>query len=263
MYWQDSSRIDIVKPMGKIVAIGGGETGKPGYPVETPETNREIIRLSGKPIPRLLFIPTATSGSELYCSVIKSHFGGRLGCDMDILYLLDNSPPRREIEEKILSSDIIYVGGGNTLKMMIAWRKQGGDKVLEEAYMRGIVLSGLSAGAICWFKQSSSDSRKYTNPEAGLIKVSGLNFINALCFPHYHTEEARKPHLRELIKKTPGTAIAIDNCCAIEIVDDGYRIISSKSNAGAYKVYFSKGEFHEELIEQKTEFSSIGPLLSK
>ena len=47
---------------------------------------------------------------------------------MDILYLLDNSPPRREIEEKILSSDIIYVGGGNTLKMMIAWRKQGATK---------------------------------------------------------------------------------------------------------------------------------------
>lgn len=249
--------------MGKIVAIGGGEIGRPGYPVETTEIDEEIIRLSGKSEPRLLFIPTASSDSELYCDAVKRHFGTRLGCEVDVLYLVTNRPTRKEIEEKILSSDIIYVGGGDTLKMMIAWRKHGVDIALDKAYRSDIVLSGLSAGATCWFKYGSSASRKLVNPSAGLIKIRGLNFINALCCPHYNTEEYRTPHLKELMKKTSGVAVAVDNCCAIEISHDEYRIITSRSNANAYKVYYRKGEFHEERIKQKKEFSSIESLLSK
>ena len=249
--------------MGKIVAIGGGEIGRPGYPIETTEIDEEIIRLSGKPKPRLLFIPTATSDSKTYCDAVRSHFGTRLGCIIDVLYLLVNKPSRKEIEDKIFSSDIIYVGGGNTLKMMIAWRKLGVDVALEEAYRRNIILSGLSAGAICWFKYGSSDSRKFSNPEAGLIKVSGLNFINALCCPHYHNEEDRRPHLKELMRKTSGVAVALDNCCAIEFLDENYRILTSKINANAYKVYYRKGEFHEEPIEKKKGLSPVKTLLSK
>ena len=249
--------------MGKIVAIGGGEIGRRVNVVETTAIDREIIRLSGKSRPKLLFIPTASSDSETYYEAITRHFGVSLGCQTDVLYLLSNKLSGKEIEEKILSSDIIYVGGGNTLKMMKAWRKLGVDAALEEAYRRNIVLSGLSAGAICWFKHGSSDSRKFTNPEAGLIKVSGLNFVSTLCCPHYHAEEDRIPHLKELMRKTTGVAIALDNCCAIEIVDDKYRIITSSSDANAYKVYYKKGEFHEEAIEKRKEFSPIETLLAK
>ncbi|MEK7354130.1 MAG: Type 1 glutamine amidotransferase-like domain-containing protein, partial [Chloroflexota bacterium] len=170
--------------MGKIVAIGGGEIGRPGHPIETTEIDEEIIRLSGKSKPRLLFIPTAGSDSETYYEAVRNHFGG-MSCKVDVLYMLANKPSKKEIEDKIFSSDIIYVGGGNTLKMMIAWRKLGVDVILAEAYRRDIVLSGVSAGAICWFRYGSSDSRKFANPDAGLIKISGLNFINALCCPHY------------------------------------------------------------------------------
>ena len=138
--------------MGKIVAIGGGEIGRSGYPVETTEIDQEIIRLSGKSKPRMLFIPTASSDSESYYNVVKNHFGTSLSCKVDVLYLLVNKPSRKEIEEKILSSDIIYVGGGNTLKMMKLWRKLGVDRLLKAAYDKGTVLCGLSAGAICWFE---------------------------------------------------------------------------------------------------------------
>jgi len=249
--------------MGKIVAIGGGEIGRPGYPVETTEIDKEVIRLSGKSEPRLLFIPTASSDSESYCDTAKRHFGARLGCKVDVLYLVANRPTRKEIEGKILSADIVYVGGGNTLKMMIAWRKYGVDDIMARAYKNGIVLSGLSAGAICWFRYGSSDSRKFADPSAGLIKIRGLNFVNALYCPHYNTEEDRKPHLKELMKKTSGVAVAVDNCCAIEVLHDKYRIITSGNNANAYRVSYRRGEFHEESIEQKKEFSSIENLLSK
>jgi dipeptidase E len=249
--------------MGKIVAIGGGAIGAKGRPVETTEIDQEIMRLSGKTTPRLLYVPTAGGDSETYCEAVRSHFGERLGCEVDTLCLITSKPSEKEIEDKIFSSDIIYVGGGNTLKMMIAWRRLGVDKVLEEAYRRSIVLSGLSAGAICWFRYGSSNSRKKANPDAELIKISGLRFINTLCCPHYDVEEDRRPHLKELMEKTPGVAIALANCCAIEMLDDTYRIISSKSNANAYKVFYRRGEFYEERIEQKKEFSPIENLLLK
>ena len=78
----------------------------------------------------------------------------------------------------ILGADIVYIGGGNTLAMMKRWRELGIDKLLKIAYKRDIVLSGLSAGSICWFKQGLSDSRRFRNPKADLIKVTGIGLIN-------------------------------------------------------------------------------------
>jgi len=249
--------------MGKIVAIGGGEIGSPGKPVETTEIDKETIRLSGSKEPRLLFIPTAADDAESYVETIHKHFGKRLGCTIDTLYLIKRELSMREIRGKVFNADIIYVGGGNTLKMLKIWRKYGVDKVLLEAFQRDVVLSGLSAGAICWFRYGSSDSRRFSDPNAVLIKIRGLNFVNALYCPHYDTEKDRKPHLRELMRKTSGVAVAVDNCCAIEILDDSYRVITSKSNANAYKVYRSKGESHEEIIEKKDEFMPIENLTKK
>ena len=88
------------------------------------------------------------------------------------------------------------------MKLLKIWRRLGVDEVLLEAYKRNVVLSGLSAGAICWFRYGSSDSRKFANPNAGLIKIKGLNLFNALYCPHYDVEIDRKPHLKELMRKT-------------------------------------------------------------
>jgi dipeptidase E len=249
--------------MGKIIAIGGGEIGRPGYPVETTEIDKEIIRLSGRKRPKLLFIPTATDDSEIYIETVFKHFAKDLGCIVDVLCLVKEKPNIEEIHRKIFNSNIVYVGGGNTGRMLRIWRRYGLDKILTEVYRKDVVLSGLSAGAICWFRWGSSDSRRFTNPTAGLIRIRGMNFISALFCPHYNSEEDRKPYLKELMKKTPGVAIAVDNCCAIEFVDNNYRIITSKIDANAYKVYWKKGEFHEEIIEQIKEFVPIDNLLRK
>ena len=72
----------------QIVAVGGGEIGRPGYLVETTKIDKEIIALTGKKSPRLLFIPTASSDSESYYEVVKKHFGKRLDCKTDVLYLI-------------------------------------------------------------------------------------------------------------------------------------------------------------------------------
>ncbi len=247
----------------KILAIGGGEIGRPGFKTETVKIDREAIRLSGKTKPRVLFIPTASSDSEGYVSTVQKYFGKKLGCQVESLLLLNNKISNKDIEKKIFNSDIVYVGGGNTLKMMNVWRKRALDKIINKAVTKGVVLSGVSAGAICWFKYGSSDSRRFHNPKAGLIRVSGLCFVNALFCPHYDMEKDRKPDLKNLMKKTPGIAIAVDNCCSIEVVNENYRIVSSKNTANAYKVYWKDGKYIEQIIKKDRKFQPLETLLQK
>ncbi|MEI7709137.1 MAG: Type 1 glutamine amidotransferase-like domain-containing protein [bacterium] len=249
--------------MKKIVAIGGGEIGRPGFPIETTKIDKEIIKLTNKKNPVLLFIPTASGDSEGYFSTVEKYFGKKLGCKTEVLYLTKAKLSKDQIKSKILSADIVYVGGGNTFKMMKIWKKFGVDKILQEAHEKGIILSGLSAGAICWFKYGNSDSRKMKNPKAPLIKVSGLNFIPALLCPHYDFEKDRKPDLKKMMSKTSGIAIAIDNCCAVEIIDETYKIISSKDSANAYKVFWSKGKYYQTLIPKEKKFLPLFDLLKK
>lgn len=248
--------------MEKIVAIGGGEIGRPGYPIETTQIDKEIIKLTGKKNPKLLFVPTASSDSELYYETVEKYFGKKLGCKTDVLCLIKEKLSKNEIEKKVFDSDIVYVGGGNTLKMMKVWRKTGLDKIFKQAHEKGIILSGLSAGAICWFKWGNSDSRRFNNPKVDSIKVSGLGLINALYCPHY-LKEKRKADLKKMMRKTLGVAIAIDNCCAIEVIDDKYRIISSKLKANAYKVFWKENKYHEEIIIKEKEFRLLKDLLKK
>jgi dipeptidase E len=249
--------------MGKIIALGGGEIGRPGHPIETTKIDREIIRLSGKKHPRLLFFPTASGDAEEYIRTVKKHFGKRLGCVVDTLCLIKGKPSTGEIEKKISSTDIIYVGGGDTLRMMNRWRKLSVDKMLVKAYRRDIIMSGVSAGSICWFKWGNSDSRKFKNGRGKRAKVRGLGFIKALHCPHYDVEKERKSSLKDMMKKNYGVAIALENCCALEVVGDRYRIISSRRGKKGYKVFWSKGLYYETIIEGKSEFLHLASLLKK
>jgi dipeptidase E len=244
--------------MGTIIAIGGGET------LEANKTiHKRIVELSKKSKPNLLFLPTASGDPYEYFDKVDEHFSS-LGCVCDVLFLIKEKPSQKIISEKIEKADIIYVGGGNTFRMMKIWKKMGVDVLLKEAYTKGKILCGISAGSICWFKYGNSDSRKFNNPDADLIKVSGLNLINALHCPHYDSEADRKPDLKRMMKKTSGTvAIAIEDCCALEIIDDKYRVISSKATAQAYKVYWHSGEFIEEIIQKTKTYKLLKELISK
>ena len=249
--------------MGKIIAIGGGEIGRPGYPVETTKIDRELIKLSGKKRPRFLFIPTASDDAPGYVTSVQKHFGQRLGCQVEVLYLAKNTPGKSEIAKKIFASDIIYVGGGNTLKMMNRWRALGVDKILKQAYRRGIVLAGLSAGSICWFRNGNSDSRKFKRSSADLVKVSGLGLIAALHCPHYDTERKRQASVKKMMRTGPGVAIALDNCAALEVIDDRYRIIISRPGKHGYKIFWSSGKYIKKIISIEKTFRPLAELLSK
>jgi dipeptidase E len=248
----------------KIIAIGGGEIGRPGYPIETEEIDREIIRLTGKKHPKALLLPTASGDSLLYWETFQNYYGQKLGCQTDVLYLFKNNFSSREIREKILGSDIIYVGGGNTLRMLKRWRKLGVDKILEEAGRKGVILSGLSAGAICWFEYGNSDSRKFgPKKSTKLVKVRGTGFLPSMACPHYDVEKSRRHSLRRMIKENGGLSIALENCSALEVVDDQYRVITSSKNARAYRLYRQNGKVVEEELPNDKKFRPLEELFER
>ncbi len=244
----------------KIIAIGGGEIGRPGTKVETLAIDKEIKAISGKKRPKLLFIPTASNDAPGYVTVVEKHFGKKLGCDVDTLYLVDTKLTKREIREKILSVDIVYVGGGNTRAMLTIWKTLGVQTALREAGNRGVVLSGLSAGAVCWFKEANSDSAKMLDPKADYIKIKALNFFPFFVCPHYDKEKERQPSLKKMLKKG-GSAIAIDNCAALEIVGSKFKVIASKRGASAYLCRWRKDTY--EVVDLKSDSFRPMSLLQK
>jgi dipeptidase E len=241
-----------------IVAIGGGEMRARG----TADIDREIIRLSKRLHPNVLFVPTASSDSEEYWKGFREYFGSFLKCRTDVLFLIKDTPTRGQIERKIASADIVYVGGGNTLYMMRVWRRLGVDQILRAAYRKGIVLAGISAGAICWFDSGHSDSMSfYDSQHWKYINVRGLGLINGINCPHYNGMTRgvpRRRDFRDMIRKIGGIGIAIENNCAVEFIDDRlYRVISSKDNARAYRVYKRAGKVVSEQIRQQEELAPI------
>ena len=248
--------------MLRIIAIGGGEIGRPGFPVETTKIDQEIVRLSGKKHPRLLFIPTASSDSQTYLDTVQKHFGQRLGCIITNLLLIKEKPSIKIIRSKILNTDIIYVGGGNTDKMLKIWRRYGIDKIIKQAYRKNIILSGLSAGAICWFKFGSTDSKSSDRSDS-YTKLKGLGLVSLTLSPHHIREKKRKPALIKIMKSTPGVGIALDDYSALEIVNDSYRIITSKSLPKAHKVYYQNKKLIYKPIKKQTQFLPLSELLQK
>jgi len=230
---------------------------------QTLAIDREIVRLSAKKRPRLLFVPAASEDNSEYCDAIRRLYADRLGCHVQALLLYCKRPDRVTMRNMILGSDIIYVGGGNTLRMMKLWRRLGIDRWLDQARRRGTVLCGLSAGAICWFRQGNSDSRKFADEtDKTLIRVTGLGFVDALLCPHYDVEKHRRDSLREMMRGTPGVAVALDNGTAIEIVDDHYRILRSIRNRNAWRVYWRRGCYYRDRLPAGSDWRLLADLLT-
>lgn len=226
--------------MGKLICIGGGEIPriKNGIelPYETREIDEEIVKISNKKNPKLLFIGTASSHSYDYYLVIKKIYEN-LGCTVSNLDLLTDNINMTDVQNSILNTDIIYVGGGNTRFMLEKWRELGVDKLLIQAYNKGIVCSGLSAGSYCWF-------------EYNYDLIQGLGIINAINCVHYDKKDNdAKEKFYTTIKNKQLEGIAIDNCVAIGFLDGKIKIIKSDPNKNAYKVSYEKGKIIEKIIK--------------
>jgi peptidase E len=133
-----------------------------------------------------------------------------------------------------LSQDVIYVGGGNTAAMLAVWRQHGVDAILREAWERGIVLCGASAGANCWHEASTTDS---FGPALAPL-LDGLGFVPGSFSPHYDVEPLRRPLFQAAVAKgdlPPG--VACDNCAAVHYEGTAVaEFVSSKPAARAWRL---------------------------
>lgn len=222
----------------KIVAIGGGKIR--GH--KTLRLDKFIVELTGKVRPRALFIPTASGDPADYCDTFQRVYGRRLGCRTSALRLLADPDDRASLKEKILRAHLIYVGGGNTLRMMKLWRKLGVDKVLAKAARKGTVLCGLSAGAICWYQWGMSDSRSFSTPGKGwqYIRVKGLGFAPGLYCPHLDSEKRHKP-LVAMLRRHRMNGFACEDQAALYHNGKTIRCVTANARARAYIYRYSRG----------------------
>lgn len=245
-----------------IIAIGGGRIMMLKHrQAQTLLIDQSIVQQARKKSPKVLFIPTASEDNIEYCEAFRTQYEKHLGCSVQELLLYRDRPSNRKIQILISQSDIIYVGGGNTLRMMKLWRQLGIDKCLDKVRKRGAVLCGLSAGAICWFRQGNSDSRKFKDGTNNtLIKVSGLNYADLLICPHYDVEKHRQPALKAMMKKTKGVAIGVENNAALHIKGDQYRILVSKKNKKAYLIYWNNRKYFKQVLKPSDTFHPLSEL---
>lgn len=223
-----------------LVLIGGGEIK--GWNFQTKDSNQElyqtekidkkIVELSNKENPKMLFIGTASHEKEGYYEAIKNIYT-KCGCLVDSLKMTDIN-----IKEKILNSDIIYIGGGNTKFMLAEWEKVNLKEYLLEAYNKGTVVSGFSAGAYCWFKYNYE-------------MIEGFGLIDAIICVHYEDKSEEKVNeFYNNIKLNNLPGIALDNGAAIKYSEKTFEIIKSIENAKAYKIIYIDGNFiKQELFE--------------
>lgn len=221
----------------QIIAMGGG-----GFSTEPDNLllDEYFLQQTGKDCPKICFVPTASGDSDNYIRRFYDAFT-TLECRPSHLSLF--KPPTADLESFVLAHDAIYVGGGNTRNLLVLWREWGLDKFLRTAWENGVVLGGLSAGAICWFEQGVSDS---VVPGC-LTKLTGLGFLKGSFCPHYDGEPQRRPayHAMVLANEMFEGMAAEDGVALHYVNDELARVVSSRPYAKAYSVR-KKGDQIEE-----------------
>lgn len=207
---------------------------------------RYMAQLTGKPRPKICYLPTASADSA---TGTIAFFRNCAPLDVEPSMqesFIASTRQARGWDEVFLSVDAIVVSGGNTLNQQAIWRAQGIDAVLREAWDRGIVLGGASAGSLCWFEEGTTDSR----PKE-LTVVQCLGFLKGSHSPHYDAEPARRPLYHKLIgsgQMKPG--YACDNDAGLYFEDNEVRrVVATRPGAKCYYVSVIDGRVVERVLE--------------
>ena len=196
------------------------------------DIKKEELKLERLPELKERFDELEKEIDKKYIERFKAHYES-LGCEVDTL-LLSQTQNDNLIRSKIFSSNIIYIGGGNTAKMMRIFKRNKVNEYLLKAYEKGIILTGLSAGAMAYFTNGYSDSNRSTNPEASLCLVKCLNIIPYCFCPHYNEEERKS--FDEFVISKGFNGLALEDDVALVYIDDEIKgvIKANVNNEGYY-----------------------------
>ena len=189
-----------------LFAMGGG-----GFSMEPDNLalDRYILALTGKERPKVCFLPTASGDSEEY---IERFHASLETLETEHSHLSLTRYNQRDPDGHLLDQDVIYVGGGNSFQMLLVWRAHGIDKTLRQAWEKGIILCGVSAGSLCWFSGSITDS--WGHPVQ--VLKDGLGFLPESHCPHYDGEPERQKIYEENIASGEiPSGIAVEDSCGV------------------------------------------------
>ena len=211
---------------------------------DNPLLDDYVLQATGKTEPRVCFIGTASGDADEY--IVRFYKAFRDKARPSHLSLV--RPHTAEIREFVLSQDAVYVGGCNTKSLMALWREWGLVDILREAWEKGVVLSGISAGCICWFEQGVTDSIP-----GRMSVLSCCGYVRGSACPHYNGEADRRPSYQRLVARgeiAPG--YALDDCAALHFVASQEPVaVSSVRGARAYRVRPEGTGFIEEPLETR------------
>jgi dipeptidase E len=218
----------------RIIAMGGG-----GFLMERCASMLDsfFVETAGVRRPRICFIPTGGGDPEEGLAKYYRAFS-KFDCRLSHLAFFrkprPGAIPLNEIEQRLLAHDAIYVGGGNTRSMLAVWREWGLDRALRKAWVSGILLGGMSAGAICWFEFGATDSVRGPGRSTAL---PCLGFLPGSCSPHFDGESHRREDFRRLILSGELPAgIGIDDGVAVLYENRKIKeIVSNKPGPTAYR----------------------------
>ncbi|MFH9892942.1 Type 1 glutamine amidotransferase-like domain-containing protein [Streptomyces luteogriseus] len=182
--------------------------------------------------PAVCFVPTASGDAPAYVDRFRSAFESR-DCEPSVLPLFRRRLDDEALRTFLLNQDVVYVGGGNTANLLAVWRAHGVDQVLREAYDRGTLLCGISAGANCWAQGSHTDS---FGPLTFLR--DGLGLLPGSVCPHYDSEPGRRASYRDAVATgmlPPGWAVE-DGVGALFVDGRLEEAVSRRPAAHLYRV---------------------------
>lgn len=225
----------------RIFAMGGG-----GFTMEptNPLLDDYVLSLARASCPRILFLPTAAGDTTGQINAFYARFAGR-GCVPEHLSLFRLAEVERPLAEIIGEQDIIYAGGGSMRNLLAIWRAHELDTMLVEAWRRGIVLAGLSAGAMCWFQGGVTRS---SGPPAPL---EGLGLLGGSLTVHADGEPERLPVWLAAVRSgaLPGGWALDDGVGLLFAGEQLERVVSSRPGAGAQRVDAIAGELVRRRLE--------------
>jgi peptidase E len=229
----------------RILATSGGFVPTGVWGVLRPGgIMRRALELSGAERPRVCLVMTASGDASLYLTSLYSALADS-GCDVDHLALFPQ--PNRRPADALGAADVMWVGGGSVANLLALWRLHGVDEAMADAWQRGAILAGVSAGSICWHAGGPTDSfgielRNVDN---------GLGFLPYGNGVHYDSEKQRRPLLQRLVGEgtlplsyatDDGIGILYEGTDPVEVVAD---LEPSEDGPAAYRVERVGGEVVE------------------
>jgi peptidase E len=170
----------------------------------------DALALTKKDRPRVCLVETASGDASLFYSMLYEAFNSA-GCDVTEMKLF--LQPSADPIERLGGSDLVWVGGGSVANLLALWRLHGVDIAMREAWEKGVILGGVSAGSVCWHLGGTTDSFGQTLRPI----TNGLGFLPYANGVHYDTNAQRRPLMHQLMKDgtLPPLAYATDDTVGI------------------------------------------------